>query len=164
MSDKGPSDPGSCGRALHSITGAHHRDPGETGAWRWWSLDSVLDVELIVLFWFGGGHLGYFFCLIGAYLLYNVGFVSSVQQSSSLYRYTRPFFFRFFSHIGYSRILSRVPCAIYSRTSSLIHSKCNSLYLPSPDSIPVPPHSPLACFCFINKFTCVILKLDSIYK
>ena len=28
------------------------------------------------------------------------------------YIYIYPFFFRFFSHIGYYRILSRVPCAI----------------------------------------------------
>ena len=26
--------------------------------------------------------------------------------------YTHPFFFRFFSHVGYYRILSRVPCAV----------------------------------------------------
>ena len=30
--------------------------------------------DSFVLVW-GGGHLGYFFCLIGVYLLYNVGFV-----------------------------------------------------------------------------------------
>ena len=29
-----------------------------------------------------------------------------------LYIYIQPLFFRFFSHIGYYRILSRVPCAI----------------------------------------------------
>ena len=29
-----------------------------------------------------------------------------------LYVYIYPFFFRFFSHMGYYRILSRVPCAI----------------------------------------------------
>jgi len=41
---------------------------------------------------------------------FNVVFVSSVQQKDSVIHI--PFFFRFFSHIDYYRILSRDPCAI----------------------------------------------------
>ena len=40
-------------------------------------------------------------CLFGVY--------SNLIQ---LYRYTCLFFFRFFSHIGYYRVLSRVVCAM----------------------------------------------------
>ena len=43
-------------------------------------------------------------------MIYNVVLVSGVQQSgSAIHIY---FFFRFFSHIGYYRLLSRVPCVI----------------------------------------------------
>ena len=38
--------------------------------------------------------------------------VSAVQQSESVIHYIYPLFFRFFSHIGHYRVLSRVPCAI----------------------------------------------------
>ena len=41
---------------------------------------------------------------------YKVVFVSSVQQKDSIIHIS--FFFRFFSHIDYYRILSRDPCAI----------------------------------------------------
>ena len=34
------------------------------------------------------------------------------SKVTQLYIYIYPFFFRYFSHIGYYRILSRVPCAI----------------------------------------------------
>ena len=55
------------------------------------------------------------------------------------------FFFIFFSFAVYPRRLEIVPCAIYSSTSLLIHSKCNSLHLLLPNSlsIPLPPSSPL---------------------
>ena len=44
----------------------------------------------------------------------------------------------------YPRRLDIVPCAIY-RTLLFIHSKCNSLHLPTPNSqfIPFPPPLPL---------------------
>ena len=46
-------------------------------------------------------------------MIYNVMLVSGVQQNDSvIHIHIYPFFFRFFSHIGYYRILSRVPCAI----------------------------------------------------
>ena len=49
---------------------------------------------------------------IGVQLIYNVVLVSAVQQSESAKLYIYPRFFRFFSHIGHYRVLSRVPCAI----------------------------------------------------
>ena len=45
-------------------------------------------------------------------LIYNVVLVSGVQQSSWSHIYMYSFFFRYFSHLGYNRILSRVPCAL----------------------------------------------------
>ena len=44
-------------------------------------------------------------------LIYNVVLVSGLQQSDSVICICT-FFFRFFSIIGYYKILSRVPCAI----------------------------------------------------
>ena len=35
-----------------------------------------------------------------------------IYLSIYLYPYKYPFFFKFFSHLGYYRILSRVPCAM----------------------------------------------------
>ena len=49
---------------------------------------------------------------IGAELIYNAVLVSGAQQNNSFLHIYLPIFFRFFSHIGYCRILSRVPCAI----------------------------------------------------
>ena len=49
------------------------------------------------------------FFFTGIKLIYSV-LASSVQQRNQLYTY--PFFFRFFSHIGHYRVLSRLPCAI----------------------------------------------------
>ena len=43
--------------------------------------------------------------------MYNVVLVSGTQHSKlSIYIY--PLFFRFFSHIGHYRVLSRAPCAV----------------------------------------------------
>ena len=49
---------------------------------------------------------------IGVELIYNVVLVSGVQQSDSIIHIHIFILFRLFSHIGYHRILSRVPCAI----------------------------------------------------
>ena len=50
---------------------------------------------------------------IGVKLTYNVVLVSGVKQSESVfYIYIYAFYFRFFSHTGYYRVLSRVHCAI----------------------------------------------------
>ena len=51
----------------------------------------------------------YLFIYIEVQLIYNVVLVSGVQQSQ-LYKYI--FFFRFFSIIGYYKILKIAPCAI----------------------------------------------------
>ena len=48
-------------------------------------------------------------CLIEVYLIYDVVFISGIQHSDSV---LYVFFFRFFSLIGYYKILSRVPCAM----------------------------------------------------
>ena len=50
---------------------------------------------------------------IEVWLIYSVVLVSGVQQNDSdKYIYIYVFVYRLFSHIGYYRILSRVPCAI----------------------------------------------------
>ena len=54
-----------------------------------------------------------FFKKIELQLIYNIMLVSSVQDRDSvIHTYVSPFFFRFFSLIGYYKILSIVPCAI----------------------------------------------------
>ena len=54
-----------------------------------------------------------FFFLIEVELIYNVVFISGVQQSDSfLYIYT---FFKFFSIVVYCKILNIVPCAIQQK-------------------------------------------------
>jgi len=47
---------------------------------------------------------------IGVQLFYNVMLFQVYNKVNQLYIY--PLFFRFFSHIGHYRVLSRVPCAI----------------------------------------------------
>ena len=42
----------------------------------------------------------------------SVVLVSGIQQSESVIPIHSPLFFRFFSHKGHYRVLSRVPCAI----------------------------------------------------
>ena len=53
----------------------------------------------------------YFYVLIGVHLIYNAVFISAVQHSDSII-HTYTFLFRFFSCIGYYKILRIVPCAI----------------------------------------------------
>ena len=43
------------------------------------------------------------------------------------------FFFKFFSHVGYYRVLSRVSCAIYRRSLLVIHFKYSSVYMSTPN-------------------------------
>ena len=50
-----------------------------------------------------------------------------------LHTYMYLFFFKFFSHIGYYRVLSRVSCAIFSRSLLVIHFKYSSVYMSIPD-------------------------------
>ena len=53
--------------------------------------------------------LAYF---IEMYLIYNVVLVSGVQQSDSVIQHIYLFFSRFFSLIGYCKMLTLGPCAI----------------------------------------------------
>ena len=57
---------------------------------------------------------GGFFKLIfiGVESIYNVVLISAVEQSDSVIQIHISTFFRFFSHIGHYRVLSRVSCAI----------------------------------------------------
>ena len=43
--------------------------------------------------------------------MYSVVIISAVQQSDS-FMYMQPYFFIFFSHVNYHRILDTVPCTI----------------------------------------------------
>ena len=52
------------------------------------------------------------FNFIGLQLIYNVVLASGVQQCDSVIHIHIFILFRFFSHVGYHRTLSRVPCAI----------------------------------------------------
>ena len=52
------------------------------------------------------------FNFIGLQLIYNVVLASGVQQCDSVIHIHIFVLFRFFSHVGYHRTLSRVPCAI----------------------------------------------------
>ena len=55
----------------------------------------------------------FYFNFIGVLLIYNVVLVQVYNKVIQLYIYIYLFFFRFFSHIVYQRILSRVPCVIH---------------------------------------------------
>ena len=61
-------------------------------------------VYLFISYWFKS-----FKNFIRYNLIYNVVLVLAIQQSDC---YTYSSFFKFFSHVDYYRILSRVPCAI----------------------------------------------------
>ena len=78
-------------------------------------------------------------------LIYSVVLISAVQQSDSFIHIYIYSFLIFFSIVVYPRKLDIVPW-LYSRTLLFIHSKCNSLHLPTPNSqsIPLPPPPPLA--------------------
>ena len=76
--------------------------------------------------------------------------------------------FRFFSHKGHYRVLSRVPCAIRQvLIIYFINSRVHMSGLTS-QSILFPPGNHkvvfyIYCFCFVTKFTCTLL-LDSTRK
>ena len=53
-------------------------------------------------------HIIYYYYFIGGIVDYSVVFQAS-SKMIQLHIYS--FFFRFFSHVGYHRVLSRVPCA-----------------------------------------------------
>ena len=75
------------------------------------------------------------------------------------YTYTHPFFFKFFSHKDYHRILGRVPCAIYILTLLASHSIYHSVHMPipNPESIPPPDLSSLVTISLFSKFVSLLL-------
>ena len=62
--------------------------------------------------WYSPFRQSFFLNFTGVELIYHVVLVSGVQQSDSAVHIHIYIPYRFFSHIGYHRILSRVPCAI----------------------------------------------------
>ena len=70
--------------------------------------------------------------------MYNVVSISAVQHSDPVIHIHTFFFLIFSSLMFYPKRLDIVFLVLYSRTSLLIHSKCNSLHLPTPN--PYPPH------------------------
>ena len=63
------------------------------------------------------------------------------SKVTQLYSYVHSFFI-FFSIVAYHTILNIVPCVI-TETCFLIHSKCNSLHLPTPNSQSISLPAPL---------------------
>ena len=102
-------------------------------------------------------------CII--FLLYN--------RVNLLYIHIYPLFFRFYSHIGHYRVLSRVPCAVQQVLVVYLFYVCqwisiNAKFLIYPP-LPFPFRYSLVCFlclsyyfCFVNKFICFIF-LDPTY-
>ena len=59
-----------------------------------------------------------------------------------LYIYTHLFFFKFFSHLGYYRIASRVPCAI-QQVLVYYYFIFSNVYMLTPNFQLIPPAFPL---------------------
>ena len=103
---------------------------------------AVLNVLLNLFF--------YIFC-IKVQLTYNVVPISALQHSdpdTHTHTHTHTHIFIFtncFPSCSIPRDWKQFP-VLYSRTSLLIHSRCNSLHLPTPNSLSIPllPPSPLA--------------------
>ena len=126
------------------------------------------------------GENGYiFFCILKLFfikvqLIYNVLSISAVQQSDPvIHIYT--FFFSYYL-LSYSITSDWIQFSVlYSRTSLLIHFKCNNLHLPTPNSqsIPLPPCFHLATTSLFSVSMSLFLfcrqvhlcyTLDSTYK
>ena len=100
-----------------------------------------------------------FFCyFIEVQLIYNVGLISTVQQSDSVIIYIYFFFFKFFPIMVYHRILSIAPCAIQQ---DLVVYPLH-LLIPNSQSIPLPyplhlsNHKSVLYFSIFFCFICVI--------
>ena len=67
--------------------------------------------------WSGASYSTFFFLIfIGVLLIYHVVLVSAVQQGEwVIHIHIYPLLFRFCSHIGHYRLLSRVPCLLTCR-------------------------------------------------
>ena len=120
---------------------------------------SIFTLTLVILhfsFFSFSFFLFLFFFFIEVELIYSVVPISTVQQSDSvLHIYS---FFNILFHYGLSQEIL------------FIHSKCNSLHLPAPNSQPIPFRPSLSrlwqpwvwalclwvCFCFVDRFICAI--------
>ena len=97
----------------------------------------------------------------------SFNFCCTAKWSSYTYTYIFFFFWYYFPSCSNPRDWTESP-VLNSWTSLLIHSKCNSLHLPTPNSpslpLPLPEHpwQPQACtlgpwsicFCFIDRIIC----------
>ena len=94
--------------------------------------------------------------------------ISAAQQSDSPYLCYRHIYIPYLCYLpswSIPRGWIEFP-VLYNRTSLLVHSKCNSLHLltPNSQSIPLFPSSPLATsllyisvyFCLVDRFICVL--------
>ena len=82
-------------------------------------------------------HSSFYNFFIRAQLVYNVVPVSAVQKSDPvIHIYTFPFLY-YLPSWSNPRDWIQFP-VLYSRTSLLIHSKCKSLHLPTPNAHPIP--------------------------
>ena len=90
------------------------------------------------------------FTVLHQFMLYSI-----VTQS---YIYIHCFFSYCLPSLPIPRDWTQFP-VLYSRTSLPIHSKCNSLHLPTPNSpsIPLPLHSPLATTSLFSKSVSLFL-------
>ena len=91
-------------------------------------------------------------------MFHNVVLVSAVQKSESVIHTHISTFFRWFSHRGYYKALSRVPCAVYSRFS-LVTCVIPSSYIYISPSLPIHPTPlpPLGVHRF-DLYTCVSIS------
>ena len=93
---------------------------------------------------------------------------SSVQHSDPvihiyIYIYIHSFSHTIFHHVLSQMIEYRSLCyMLYSGTPLPIHSKCNSLHLPTPNSpsIPLPPPTKMYCWCHLWTFKDEIFELS----
>ena len=68
------------------------------------------------------------------------------------------FFFKFFSHLGYYKALSRVPCAVQFKYLLVIYFKYSSVYMSIPNSQSI-LHISLFCVKFLFKSLAFFLSL-----
>ena len=89
--------------------------------------------------------LHYFLTFVDVEFIYKVVIISDGQQSDlSIHRHTHPFSLRFFSRIGYPRILDRVPCARQQVPFGWsFHRPQGACASPTPPVHPYPHLSPL---------------------
>ena len=100
-------------------------------------------------------------------MTYNVVLVLGIQQSeSATCTHIYPFFFRFFPHIGYHRVLNRFPWAISRSLLLTVLYIVLGIYQSQPPnpSLPAPTISPLVTISLILKFFNLFLFCEYILK